>query len=96
MQHFDRPPALGDYQREINEILIESGLLYTLTPAKVVERVLEHSTLTPGVENDIESVKERGLKDLLEEAVVIFKQPDPAARNDAVEKLWDAFERLKT
>lgn len=88
--------VFGDYQHEINEIFVESGLLYTLTSAKVVERVLEHSTLTPEVETVIQSVKEKGLKDLLEEAVTLFKQPDPAFRNDAVEKLWDAFERLKT
>ena len=27
---------------------------------------------------------------------MLFKQPNPAMRNDAVEKLWDAYERLKT
>lgn len=92
----DSTNVFSDYQHEINEIFVESGLLYTLTTAKVVERVLECSTLTPKVETDIHSVKEKGLKDLLEEAVILFKQPDPAFRNDAVEKLWDAFERLKT
>lgn len=88
--------VFSDYQREINEIFAESGLLYTLTTAKIVERVLEYSPLTSKVETVIHSVKEKGLKYLLEEAVTLFKQPDPASRNDAVEKLWDAFERMKT
>lgn len=88
--------VFSDYQREINEIFAESGLLYTLTSAKIVERVLENSPLTSKVETVIHSVKEKGLRDLLEEAVTLFKQPDPASRNDAVEKLWDAFERMKT
>lgn len=92
----DTAKVFGDYQQEINEIFMESRLSYTLTTAKVVERILEHSALTPEVETFIHSVKEKGIKDLLEEAVTLFKQPNPVFRNDAVEKLWDAFERLKT
>ena len=67
-----------------------------LTEKMMVERILEDSDLTSQVETVVQSVKEKGLKDLLEEAIALFRQPDPAYRSDAVEKLWDAFERLKT
>lgn len=33
---------------------------------------------------------------MLQEAVALYKAPNPASHKDAVEKLWDAFERLKT
>ena len=36
------------------------------------------------------------LDDLLETAIDRFLSPKPEARQDALEKLWDAFERLKT
>ena len=36
------------------------------------------------------------IKELLEEAILDYKIPNPSARRDAVEKIWDALERLKT
>ncbi|MCL2446910.1 MAG: hypothetical protein FWD06_09125 [Oscillospiraceae bacterium] len=86
----------GTFRDEINEVFYKTGLLFTLTSDLVVERIIEDGTLTTAVEKIISAVKEKGLKDLLNEAVSLFKQPNPALRNDAVEKLWDAFERLKT
>lgn len=71
-------------------------LLFTLTDQLIIERIVEHSTNSLEIEAAIAMVKEKGLKDLLEEANYLFKQPNPASRNDAVEKLWDALERLKT
>ena len=32
----------------------------------------------------------------MKDAVALYKTPNPAARQDSVEKIWDAFERLKT
>lgn len=73
----------------------KTGLLYTLTENMTVERIVEYSTISPEVVTGISSVKEPGLKDLLDEAISLFKQPNPAMRNDAVEKIWDALERLQ-
>lgn len=33
---------------------------------------------------------------MLKDAVVLYKTPSPSARQDSVEKIWDALERLKT
>ena len=84
------------FRRDINVVFQKTGLLYTLTENMTVERVIEYSIIAPEVETAIESVKEPGLKDLLDEAVALFKQPNPAMRSNAVEKIWDALERLKT
>lgn len=73
-----------------------TNLLFTLTDQLIIERIVEHATISPDIEATVATVKEKGLKDLLDEAISLFKQPNPASRNDAVEKLWDALERLKT
>lgn len=86
----------NEFRKDINGIFQKTGLLYTLTENMIIERVIEYGTVAPEIETVIKSVKEPGLKDLLDEAIMLFKQPNPALRNDAVEKLWDAFERLKT
>lgn len=85
-----------DFRNEINEIFKESGLLYSLTSEKIIERVVENSPLTPEIENFATVVSEKGTRDLLKDAIALYKTPNPAARQDSVEKIWDALERLKT
>lgn len=85
-----------DFQEEINDIFIESGLLYKLTDEKIIERIVENSPLTIEMENNIVAVHEVGTRELLKDAVALYKTPNPSARQDSVEKIWDAFERLKT
>lgn len=93
---FDTSDIFEKFQKEINEIFTESGLLYELTNEKMVERIVENSPLTKEIENDFVAVQEIGTRDLLKDAVVLYKTPNPTARQDSVEKIWDAFERLKT
>ena len=33
---------------------------------------------------------------MLDDAIIAYKTPHPSARQSAVEKIWDALERLKT
>lgn len=61
-----------------------------------VERIEEAAVLTERIVTDVEMVKEKGLRELLITAVEKHKSPDPNDQKDAVEKLWDALERLKT
>lgn len=85
-----------NFQEAINEIFIESGLLYELTDEKIIERIVENSPLTAEIENNFAVVHEVGTRELLKDAVALYKTPNPSARQDSVEKIWDAFERLKT
>mgnify|MGYP005941961865 CR=1 FL=1 len=85
-----------NFQKEINDIFLESGLLYELTDKKIIERIVENSLLTTEIENSFETIKEKGTRDLLKDAVALYKTPNVAARQDSVEKMWDALERLKT
>lgn len=85
-----------DFQKEINEIFMESGLLYELTDEKIIERIVENSPLTTEIQNNFAAVQEVGTRELLKDAIALYKTPNPSARQDSIEKMWDAFERLKT
>ena len=86
----------NDFQEAINGIFAEAGLLYELTHEKIIERIVENSPLTSEIENNFAAVNEIGTRELLKDAVALYKTPNPAARQDSVEKIWDALEHLKT
>ena len=86
----------AQFRDEINDIFQKTGLLYELNTDLQVERIVENSPLTPAVESAIAAVKEAGARELLQEAILLHRSPYPADIRDAVEKLWDAYERLKT
>lgn len=86
----------AQFRDEINSIFQKTGLLYELNTNLQVERIVENSPLTPAVESAIAAVKEVGTRELLQEAILLHRSPYPADVRDAVEKLWDAYERLKT
>lgn len=83
-----------EYRNDINNLLERYGLAFRLEPNGVVVR------LVPPTFAEIVGVGfhtgDNILNDLLEDAVRRFKSPDPAVRREAVERLWDAFELLKT
>lgn len=84
------------FQHEINSIFYKTGLLFELTDTKTIERVTEDGIINSEIKNAIHLFKEQGVKELLEESILLFKQPRPISRGHAVEKMWDAFERIKT
>lgn len=88
--------SFHDFQNEINEFFEKAGLLYRLTDSKEIERIVEDTPLTPELESKINRIQEPGVRELLREAIDFYKKPNPNARQYAIEKIWDAFERLKT
>lgn len=84
------------FRDEINDIFRKTGLLYELNTDLQVERIIENNPLTPAVESAIAAVGETGTRELLQEALLLHRSPYPADIRNAVEKLWDAYERLKT
>ena len=67
-----------------------------MTTQLEVERIEEAAVLSGKIERDINSVKEAGIKELLMIAIQKHRSPYPDDQKDAVEKIWDALERLKT
>ncbi len=84
------------FQTEINDTFKKTGLLYVLTDEKIIERIVEHSPLSDEIEKEVDQITEDGTRQLLKEAIELYKQPYPGSSRDAVEKIWDALERLKT
>lgn len=84
------------FRADINDIFCKTGLLYELNPDGWIERVEENGVLTSEIEMSVAAVAEDGLRDLLQKAIVLHKSPRPTDHQDAVEKMWDALERLKT
>lgn len=81
---------------EINSTFQKVGLLYQMTTNLEVERIEETAILSEKIEKDITVVKEAGIRELLVVAIQKHKSPHPNDQKDAVEKIWDALERLKT
>lgn len=86
----------SEFRKEINSTFEKTGLMYHLTEGNTVERVVEHSVLTEKLVQNIAAITEKGVCDLLTEAINFYRQPNPNNRSLSVEKLWDALERLKT
>lgn len=86
----------AQFRDDINGIFQKTGLLYELNADLQVERIVENSPLTPAIESAVSGVKEVGTRELLQEAILLHRSPYPTDIRNATEKLWDAFERLKT
>jgi hypothetical protein len=93
---FESDNIFKDFRKEINSIFEKTGLLFTLTADKVIERIVENSVNSQKIEAEIKTINETGTRELLEEAIIQFRQPNPLVAKNAVEKIWDALERLKT
>lgn len=87
---------IGEFKEEINDAFEKMGLLYTLTEKYNIERIVWNSSLIEEAQNSMEKIQEKGMQGLLNEAIIAYKTPNPSARQTSVEKIWDAFERLKT
>lgn len=85
-----------DFQSDINEIFTDAKLLYKLNENKQIERIVENGVLGNKIEELVDLIPEEGIKDLLKLAIEKHRSPKSQDNKDAVEKIWDAFERLRT
>ena len=76
-----------NFMNDINQIFEKCGLLYVLTTNLQVERVEETPILNSQMMQEIEEIKEEGLKDLLQTAINKHNSPYPEDHKDAVEKI---------
>lgn len=73
-----------------------TGLAYTLTAEKQVERTTGADNFIAQELPTINQTPESGLRSLIFEAIKLYKNPKPEIHRFASEKIWDALERLKT
>ncbi len=85
---YEKYNANNDYTAQMNTLLKLNSVAYKLKQGRI------DSTLdVPINKKDVSAISEKGLKELLNEADRYYHAGN---KQIAVEKLWDAFERLKT
>lgn len=77
---------------DINEIFERNHLGFKLYDDGTIQRIVDEAILHSMLPQKIES----RLEELIQDALNRFKSPKLSERIIALEKLWDAFERLKT
>lgn len=84
------------FQAAINDSLRKDNLSFRLSDRGLIELQADHEVLSPEIITNVDLITEPGIHDLLKEAIEKHMQPTVQAHRDAVEKIWDALERLKT
>lgn len=84
------------FQSAINASLQKDNVPFRLSDRGLIEVLSDHEVLSAEIIKSIEDISEPGIQDLLNEAITKHMQPTFQAHRDAVEKMWDALERLKT
>jgi hypothetical protein len=92
---FNRRNGQKTFRGEINTIFARSGLAYELDEAGQAQRLLEPA-LEESIRWGLPPTGDGELDELIALAEERFLDPDPQTARDALEKLWDAFERAKS
>lgn len=85
-----------EFRKEINASFQGDGVPFHMADSGLIERTADYEPLTSEIVPEIEKIRELGLKELLDLAIEKHRQSDLQSHRDATEKLWAAFERLKT
>ncbi len=92
---FDIEAGQDEFRDDVNRILRRNGLAYELTEQGSIERLA-----APVLREELAAIQfdtgEAELDRLLETARRKFLNPNEVVRREALEVLWDAWERLKT
>jgi hypothetical protein len=92
---FDREEGQVEFRERVNQVFARNGLAYELQENGQVVRFAP-PVLQESLRSTTFNTGDPDLDAMLETARVKFLAPDPAIRRESLEKLWDAWERLKT
>ena len=92
---FDVDAGRNQFRQDVNRIFSRNGLAYQLTEGGNIER-LPYTILSEELALVHFQTGDEELDDLLEKARVKFLDSDEELRHEALEELWDAWDRLKT
>ncbi len=93
--NFDKDAGRAEFRVAVNRIFARNQLAYELDEGGRIIR-LAAPVLGETLKGFGFASGDPKLDELLEVARAKFLDPDPAVRREGLEKLWDAFERLKT
>jgi hypothetical protein len=92
---FDRDKGQTEMRERINLLLSRSGMAYELDEGGRIEH-LASPALEDQLLGDLPGTRDTAFDALLQSAIEKFRNPDIRKRREALEPLWDAFERAKT
>lgn len=92
---WDRDAGLARFVADVNLLFRRNAVAYELTPTGQARRILPQP-LADALGWTLFRTGDAETDRLLEAARQRILSPKPEDRQDALEKLWDAFERLKT
>lgn len=92
---WDRESGLARFRSDVNRIFARNGVAYELTADGRARRLLPEP-LEKALRSAVFKTGDDETDRLLEAARHRIASPKEDDRRDALEKLWDAFERLKT
>jgi len=92
---FDIDAGRAAFGERVNRIFQRNGLAYTLTEQGRIERLLPNE-IGDALRRTRFQTGDPELNGMLETARKKFLNPYESTRREALEKLWDAWERIKT
>lgn len=92
---FDVAAGQEKFRADVNLLLQRNGIALQMTDEGIMERIHDDPT-GEAVYRAVFQTGDPVLNQLLEEARAKFIKPDPRIRQEALERAWDAWERLKT
>lgn len=92
---YDVETGRQEFRETINRIFARNGIAYELKESGNVQRLA-----APIIGEEFESIRfntgDQKLDEILSDARKKYFSTDPSSHKEAVERLWDAWERLKT
>jgi hypothetical protein len=85
----------SEFREAVNRVFARNGIAFELATSGEVQR-LGPAILAPALQKATFHTGDTLLDALIEDARTKFLDPDLKVRSESLEKLWDAFERLKT
>ena len=85
-----------DFIEDINDGFKYAGLLYKINTNGIIERVINNNVVIEDVTKKLINIKKKDLKDLIEKAIQYYRSRNEDDWKTATEKIWDAFENMKT
>lgn len=92
---FDVEKGQDEMWEQINRLLARGGMAYELDEYGKIER-LASPVVEAQLVRELPPTRDEDFDALLETATAKYRSPDIAVRREALEQLWDAFERSKT
>lgn len=92
---FDQEAGQEEFRETINRYFGRNGLAFQMQPTGRIVRLLP-PVIDLALRRTVFNTGDRTLDVLLEEARTKFSDPNPVIRREALERLWDCWERLKS